>query len=74
MIVSTASVATTKVTMLRSSDPIVSTRWWLRSLASPVAEASTRPARPDSREPLGRLRRHRRHDPRDEAVQQPTGR
>src|SRR6478735_2717805 len=48
MIVSTARVTTTKVTMLRSSDPTVSTRWRWRSLSNPAALARTRPARPDS--------------------------
>src|SRR5688572_24102633 len=48
MTVSTASVATVKVTMLRSSDPTVSTRWRWRSVASPAALAITRPVRLDS--------------------------
>ena len=73
MIVSTASVATTKVTMLRSSDPIVSTRCWLRSLASPVADASTRPARPDCANRRADFDVIVEHDPGDETVQQPPG-
>ena len=48
MIVRMASVATVRVTTLRSSEPTVSTRWRWRSLSRPVALASTRPARPDS--------------------------
>ena len=43
--VRTAIRATTKVTMLRSSDAMVSVRWRCRSCADPAAWRSTRPAR-----------------------------
>src|SRR5918993_848358 len=48
MTVRTVRVTTTRVTMLRSSDAMVSTRCRCRSLARPAADARTRPARLDS--------------------------